>query len=240
MQVDDRHIETMLSMQALDLERLKAEKKLQDLPQRMKILKVRQKKAAVEEKNKSVQELLSAARAKVRRINDEDERLALKADGVQKVIDAARGDYRSVERRTKELDGIAKRRATLAADLDRDAEELARIEALAEQVSDALAQLDKSEQALIASFRKEGGACQEVIAQLRARHAALAQTLPEDIAALYEKTAKRCGGVAMGTLREDNSCSVCRSSIVDAQLLVLKSQRPLGTCPRCNRLLVVR
>lgn len=239
MQADERHIETMLAMQQVDLERLQAEKKLADLPQRTKILKVRQKKASIAEKNESVQEMLSAARAKVQRISDEDERLAQKAAEVQKIIDSARGDYRSVESRTKELEGISKRRATLAVDLDRDAEELARAEAVAQQISSALAQLEETEQALVASFRKDGSACQAQIAQLTARHDALEQTLPADLAALYEKAAKRCGGVAIGTLREDGSCSVCRSTIDDAHLLSLHAQRPLGYCPRCNRLLIV-
>ena len=98
----------------------------------------------------------------------EDGSLAEKADGVQAAIAEAQGDYRNVEARTKELDGIAKRRETLEEDRARAKADLAKIGDVETQVSLTLEEISKSENAAVESFKKEGGALKEGLAQLEA------------------------------------------------------------------------
>ncbi len=98
----------LIRLQQTDLDALKQKKALDELPQRKVILNARQKRAVIEEKLARVAELRKEAESRLTRIEVEDGSLAEKADGVQAAIAEAQGDYRNVEARTKELDGIAK------------------------------------------------------------------------------------------------------------------------------------
>ena len=65
------------------------------------------------------------------------------------------GDYRNVEARTKELDGIAKRRETLAGDKDRVKADLAKIGDVEAQIALTLEEIAKAEDVAVESFKKE-------------------------------------------------------------------------------------
>ncbi len=88
------------------------------------------------------------------------------------------------------------------------------------------------------SFKKEGGALKEGLAQLEAVRADIVAGMSPEIVKLYEKTAARAGGVAVGVLTE-NRCGVCRMPIDGGRLIDLKAQAPLGVCPSCKRLLLI-
>ncbi len=239
MQAEAQHIETMLAMQQVDLHVLQDKKKLQSLPQRSKILHVREKRTALQAKQASVAEMHAEAKRKLTRVVNEDESLRDKMAGIQAIIDSARGDYRAIESRTKELDGIAKRRATLSGGIEVLSAEEDKAAALAQQIETMIGQLDAQEGKLVDSFKSEGGALQRSIAQLEQKRAAMAQQLPAELLAVYDKAAQRCGGVAIGVLKENGTCSVCRTELDDPHLLDIRSKRPLAECPSCHRLLVV-
>ena len=228
----------LIRLQQTDLDALKQKKALDELPQRKTILNARQKRAVVEEKLARVAELRKEAESRLTRIEVEDGSLAEKADGVQAAIAEAQGDYRNVEARTKELDGIAKRRETLEEDRARAKADLAKIEDVETQVALTLEEISKSENAAVESFKKEGGALKEGLAQLEAVRADIVAGMSPEIVKLYEKTAARAGGVAVGVLTE-NRCGVCRMPIDGGRLIDLKAQAPLGVCPSCKRLLLI-
>lgn len=238
MQASTEALNAMLCMQQLDLELMQAKKKFEALPQRGQILDARKRKAQIAQKQAEVEKLKAAAEQKVAQLTDEDERLSKKAADIQAAIDAAQGDYRNVESRTKELTGIAKRRSALEGEFEAAEAQLEKVQAVQAQVSAALAQLEQQEAAVIKSFQDEGGALQADIARIGAQRNQLGELLPSDLAELYTKTAARAGGVAIGQLR-DGRCSTCRASIDAARLTELRAQAPLATCPNCKRLLVV-
>lgn len=229
---------TLLQMQQIDLELLKRKKELEALPQRATILATRQKKRAIEQKKDQVAKLRATAEAKAAKLEDEDASLAEKQRNVQQSIDEQRGDYRSVEVRTKELNGFAKRRNVLEEELGKVGEDLAKIEGVQNQVMSALDGLEKQEATAIASFQQEGGNLQAGIARLTAERSSLESSLPDELREAYQQTAARTGGVAVGRLM-DGRCGVCRNVIDGGRLIDLKTQAPLGTCPHCKRLLVV-
>ena len=68
--------------------------------------------------------------------------------------------------------------------------------------------------------------------------AALAASLPGELADRYERAAKHCGGVAVAILNE-NACGACRVPIDAGRLASIKREAPLSMCPHCKRLLVV-
>ena len=238
MQVSRDDLAALLQIQQIDLEIMRQTKQLEELPQREAILATRQKRESVGAKRAQVEGLQREARKKITRITDEDASLAKKETGVQAAIEAAHGDFRNAEARTKELAGIAKRRATLAADHDAAADELAKIDGLAAQIARALDELDAQERSLVESFQREGGSLKSAIAQLQAQRAAAAASCSPEVLDLYDRAAARSGGVAVGRL-DGNRCGTCRAVIEGGRLIDLKAQAPLGTCPACKRLLII-
>lgn len=238
MQATTDDLTNLLRMQQIDLDLMKAKKKLEELPQRATILAARQKKRAIEQKRDQVAEMRARAEGMAAKLEAEDAELAEKQRRVQEAIDGSLGNYRNVEAHTKELNGFAKRRNALEVELTRLGEELAKIEGVQSQVSQALAEVDKQEAAAIVSFQREGGALQAEIVRMSADREGMSAELSPELRDTYNRTASRTGGVAVGLLTEGR-CGVCRTVIDGGRLIDLKAEAPLGTCPHCKRLLVV-
>ena len=238
MQATTDDLTNLLRMQQIDLDLMKAKKKLEELPQRATILAARQKKRTIEQKREQVAEMRARAEGMAAKLEAEDAELAEKQRRVQEAIDGSLGNYRNVEAHTKELNGFAKRRNALEVELTRLGEELAKIEGVQSQVSQALAEVDKQEAAAIVSFQREGGALQAEIARMSADREGMSAELSPELRDTYHRTAARTGGVAVGLLTEGR-CGVCRTVIDGGRLIDLKAEAPLGTCPHCKRLLVV-
>lgn len=238
MHVDTDDLATLLKMQHIDLEIMRASKKLQELPQRAAILEVRTKRRDIDQKRAQLDALHAEADSRLARISDEDGQLVEKQRRVQEEIDTTRGGYRDVEARTKELNGFAKRRNTLEGELSTVGEELSKIEGVQARVAQILGDLDQQEARATESFVKEGGALKQALAQMEGERSHLATSLPEDLLAAYEKTAARTGGVAVGRLQGAN-CGVCRMAIEGGRLIEMKAQGNLAACPQCGRLLII-
>lgn len=238
MQAQTDDLTTLLEIQQIDLDILRERKTLEELPQREIIMECRQKRETIAAKQGQVSALKKDTMRKLTRITDEDASLAKKEQGVQAAIEAAHGDFRHAEARTKELAGIAKRRATLAEEHDRIAGELDKIKALEAQVQQILDDVDAREEQATATFKEQGGRCKMRIAEWERQRQSLGATVDPAVFEIYEKTASRTGGVAIGRL-DDSRCGICRSSISGGRLIDLKAQVPLGICPSCQRLLII-
>ena len=237
MQVKDEDISTLIELQHNDMELLRVQKAIADLPQRKTIVAARKKIKTNEEKQETVGKLRAKAEEKLAGISEEDGKLAAKQEEAQKAVDSASG-YRDVEAYTREMDGYAKRRATLEEDLAAVDAELDKISAVEKQISTALAQLRETESAATAEFQSQGGELKKQEADLTASHDQIAANLPADLKARYDRAAKHCGGVAVALLRDD-ACGACRAPIEQGHLIDLKAHAPLGECPNCKRLLIV-
>lgn len=237
MQVKDEDISTLIELQHNDMELLRVQKAIADLPQRKTIVAARKKIKAIEEKQETVGKLRAKAEEKLADISEEDGKLAAKQEEAQKAVDSASG-YRDVEAHTREMGGYAKRRATLEEDLAAVDAELDKISAVEKQISTALAQLRETESAATAEFQSQGGELKKQEADLAASHDQIAANLPADLKARYDRAAKHCGGVAVALLRDD-ACGACRAPIEQGHLIDLKAHAPLGECPNCKRLLIV-
>lgn len=231
-------IEGLFELQRIDLEIMRLTKELDELPQRAIIMAARDKKAEIQAKGEKVAELKRATMKRVTRIDDEDASLAKKEAGVQAAIDAAHGDFRNVEARTKELAGIVRRRGTIAEDRAAIQAELDKIGAMEAQIALAVEEISAKEQQAIDSFQKQGGELKLAIAKLEAARGPVEAKVDDDLARAYDRIVARSGGVAIGVL-DDSRCGVCRMPIESGRLIDLRSQAPLGSCPACKRLLVI-
>ena len=231
-------IEGLFELQRIDLEIMRLTKELDELPQRAIIMAARDKKAEIQAKGEKVAELKRATMKKITRIDDEDASLAKKEAGVQAAIDAAHGDFRNVEARTKELAGIVRRRGTIAEDRAAIQAELDKIGAMEAQIALAVEEISAKEQQAIDSFQKQGGELKLAIAKLEAARGPVEAKVNDDLARAYDRIVARSGGMAIGVL-DDSRCGVCRMPIESGRLIDLRSQAPLGICPACKRLLVI-
>ncbi len=238
MQARTEDLALLMKLQQADLDGLHARKKLESLPQRLTIATLRKKKDTVKEKRAQVEKLLTDVEHDIAAIEEEDKRLAERQSTLQAEIDEVRSDYRSVETRTKELNGIAKRRTTLEERLSIAGEKLEKTETVRNQIVAAYDTLVREEAEVVASYRKEAEILHKDITRATATHASIAKDLPHNLVELYDKTAARCGGVAVETLSQAQ-CTTCRTELSPDRVIELRKNAPLGICPVCQRLLIV-
>ncbi len=238
MQATHEEIEILYQLQQTDLDVKRLTRELDELPQRQQILDARNKRTAIKEKRAKIQVLRKDAVKRLTRINDEDASLEKKEAGLQAAIEAAGDDFRNVEARTKELNGIFKRRGDLVESRQAVEDELDKIKAIDAQVEAALSEIDALEQEATESFKREGTALMQQIAETKAKHEALLEGLSFEVASFFNKTSELFDTVSIAKL-EGGSCSVCRTNIEAGRLIDIKHQAPLATCPSCKRILVI-
>lgn len=238
MQAEFQELETLLEIQKIDLDIMQAKKKRVELPQRIAVMRLRKKRGEIQEKLDQVIDLQKQADAEMTVIEDEDRSLVEKQQRAQELIDAAGSDYRKVESHSREMAGVAKRRETLAERRVEAEAKLGKIKGVRDQLEGAIAASEAEEARLRADFEGEDNALAEHIRSCTAQRDEMAAAIDPALVKLYEKTAAKTGGVAIGKLEED-ACGICRTGIEGGRLIALKAEAPLGTCPTCKRLLVV-
>lgn len=238
MQATPEEVALLYDVQEIDLEISKLNKRLEELPQRQAILSARQKREAIVQKLAQITSLKKDASKRLSRINDEDASLKKKENGVQAAIEAAGNDFRNAEARTKELNGIFRRRNELSESREAVSAELEKIRALESQVNAALEELDQAEAEAVESFKSEGTALMQAMSEGRAKRDGLISQVSPEVGQVYTKTAKLFDTVFIGKL-EGSACSVCRAKIEPGRLIAIKGEAPLSVCPNCKRLLII-
>jgi len=238
MQADYRDLDVLVEIQRIDLEVLQKKKARGAIPQRIEVVKVRKKRDEIAPKLDQVVALQDAKEAEIAKVEDEDRGLAERQERAQADIEAAGTDFRAVDSHSRDLDGIVKRRVTLEENLIALHAELDKIKGVRAQVEGALALCDRQEESLRAAFQEQDDELINQVKDLLAKRAELVRTIPTELARMYEETAKKTGGVALGKLN-GQVCGVCRTAIESGRLIELQAQAPLGICPSCKRLLIV-
>ena len=238
MQADSTHIETLFSIQKAQREILALQKKLEELPQKQKIVDLRKNRLDLEQKTKQVQGMKEQLQKTLRNLHDDDARKAKKEQKDQELIENTKGDFRLVEELSRELLQLSEKRVVIKTKLE-DAElKLMKAEELEAQLAVALKTLDENEKQLIASYQKEGTGLQKMIAYGNASVKALYEKLPEELASTYEKAAKRGMGVGIARLEQER-CGACRAPLDRLQRIELSRNAPLAVCPQFKRLLYI-
>lgn len=238
MDASQSDISILIKLREVDRDIALAERDFKELPQRQAILEKRAQLSELAKKKAQVQEMLDSCEDELSKIAQEDATLEGKQNATQAKLDASRGDYRSVESLSRDLNGVVKRRSALSEKLGEVEARLSRIQPVMDQLRKAIEGLESQEQALIASFQKEGGALQQRLAKTKQNRDELTSSLDEKVLGEYNAALERCGGVALAVLSED-SCSACRNRFEAGKLSQIKAQAPLSQCPSCHRLLLI-
>lgn len=232
--------EALVEIQAADLDVLRAEKRLDSLPEKIAIIETRHKET-------EISGLLVKARAyegevdrAVARAEDEISMITEKmAVEQEKLTSGAISDHKEVTNVSREIDALRRRKEKLEMETvalmekaEKAAKQVATIEA-------AIAKLSEREASLIEEFKRAGSAVQDEIAELKKRRAALCTLVDAETMAAYERTRDAKHGIGVGVLA-DRTCGACGIELPADRLHVLKEGPDVSVCPMCNRLLVVK
>lgn len=230
----------LLQLQEEDFELHRAERALDELPEKRAILEVRAKKREVEGLKHKADVLVSKLEAELRRIQDETDGVTEKIEAEQaKIMSGEIADHKQVQHISRELDGLKRRKDKLEMEALQVMERIEKAAGQKGKVDDALVQLATREDAHVEAFKEHGGELQTRIATATKRREKLAKALPPELLAKYESLREQKAGIAVGRLA-NGSCTVCRVELPAGAVSRLEAGADIGVCPQCHRLIVVR
>ncbi len=229
---------SLLKLQDLDLEILRSNKRLQELPEKHEILAVRAKIRDVTELHRKADLLVHKLNHDLKAHQDEIAMLTDKIEVEQAKV-AATTDHRTAQSITREMDGLRRRQDKLEMESLQLMERIDKAGVQIAKIDDALAQLADKDAALVTQYKKVGGQLQVDIAALESERVEVAASLIVDTLDRYEKSRESKGGVGVGKLEHDQ-CSACRMTLPTERVRELEAGPDIGMCPQCRRLIVVR
>lgn len=229
---------TLLALQSVDLELIRAAKRLDELPEKAAILATRAKRREVASMRDKAAMLVRKLEAEVKSRQDEIETLTAKIEGEQsKIMETS--DHRQVQALTREMDGLKRRVDKLEMEEMQFLERVEKAESQVKTVDAALEAFAEKEAELVKHFKVVGGALQDEIAQMQAERSRLAKAMDPHLLAHYEEVRSSKGGVGVGRLDGD-TCTACHMSLPAERIRDLNNGDDVGICPACRRLIVVR
>ena len=228
----------LLDLQSHDLEILRSQKRLDDLPEKRAILDLRAKERNVQLLHGKAELLVGKLQADLKAHQDEISMLTEKIDAEQAKV-MATTDHRAVASITREMDGLKRRRDKLEMESLQIMERVDKAVAQIATIDEAIEHLAANEATLIEQFKAVGGALQAHIADEESKRAALVKQLPEDLVSRYESSREAKGGVGVGELDGD-TCTACRMVLPAERVKELAEGPEIAVCPQCKRLIVVR
>lgn len=228
----------LLQLQDLDLEIIRAKKRLEDLPEKRAILELRAKEREVSELRGKADLLDHKLQAELKAKQDEISSLDEKISSEQEKV-MATTDHRAVQSITREMDGLKRRKDKLEMESMQIMERIEKAQSQAQRIDEAIAGLKAKDDALVAQYQQIGGALQGEIAASEAKRGKLADNVEAGLLGKYDAARASGGGIGVGKL-EGDACSACRMTLPVERLADLHNGPEVGVCPQCRRLIVVR
>lgn len=232
--------EVLLALTEQDLAIARAEKALDELPEKLAVLQLRKRLREIESIREKAAAYCRKTDALIAHSNDEATSLQAKIDAEQaKVLSGDISNPKELQNLTREMDALKRRKDAvefeelgLMEKAEAGSAQLAKVEA-------ALAEGIAKEQALIAEFKSKGGDLQTEIGHMRDARDRLAAQLAPTLRSRYEALRESKHGIAAGELKGE-LCSACRTQIPSHEVQAIMSGPEVTECPNCKRLLVVR
>lgn len=232
--------DALIALMEQDLATARAVKALDELPEKMAILKLRHRLKEIAAMRETADAQCRQSDALVKRAEDGVESIQTKIDAEQrKVLSGEVSNSKELQALTRELDALRRKKDVAEREqleLMEKAEEcraqLAKIQATLEEGA-------RREADLILAFKKRGGDLQSEIARMKESRAQLAAELPSALLARYEKARQAKHGIAVGVF-DGAMCSACRTQIPAGEAQAINAGPEIAECPNCRRILIVR
>lgn len=232
-------LEALLTLQAAEATIRRLERRLDELPEQAALDASLQELAAVQAQRDAHRVDLDLVEAEMRKLEGELSVLQQRREHEQRrmyggeitnprELQALRAELENVARR------ISRREDVLLDVMERREELVGTLDALERRQRELAAERER-----LTAARDE--AAQELLAELaeaRGRRDAEHARVPADLLSRYDAKRRRLGGVGVGALH-DGVCSACHLELTPLEISELRAGSPLGTCPQCQRLLVV-
>jgi hypothetical protein len=230
----------LLSLLEHDLTIARAEKALDELPEKRAILQLRRRVKEIDSVRDRAIAAVHALEAGIAKASDEVALVNEKIDAEQeKVTSGIVANPKELQHLTREIESLARRRDALETDeleLMQKAEDAS---AKVATIDETLAEGHRKEADLIRAFQVKGGALQTQIRQATAEREAIAAELTPGLLQRYESLRDQKHGIAVGQL-EHGMCTACRTQLPAAKAQAIEAGPSIAECPNCRRLLVVR
>lgn len=232
--------EVLLALTEQDLAIARAEKALDELPEKLAVLQLRKRLREIEGVREKAAAYCHKIEGLISRSNDEATTLQAKIDSEQaKVLSGDISNPKELQNLTREMDALKRRKDAvefeelgLMEKAEAGAVQLAKVEA-------ALAEGVAREQALIADFKSKGGDLQTEIGHMREARERLAGQLPPALRSRYDALSTSKHGIAAGELK-GQLCTACRTQIPAHEVQAIMAGPEIAECPNCKRLLIVK
>lgn len=232
--------EVLLALTEQDLAIARAEKALDELPEKLAVLQLRKRLREIEGVREKAAAYCRKTDALISRSNDEATALQAKIDAEQaKVLSGDISNPKELQNLTREMDALKRRKDVvefeelgLMEKAEAGAVQLAKVEA-------ALAEGVAREQALIADFKSKGGDLQTEIGHMREARERLAARLAPALRSRYDALSTSKHGIAAGELK-GQLCTACRTQIPAHEVQAIMAGPEIAECPNCKRLLIVK
>lgn len=230
----------LLTLQDLDLRILRANKKLDEMPEKRDILTARGKIAELETLLARTRAAGHAVGVHLKRLEDETGVISGKMEAEQgKLLSGEVKNPKELQAISLELDSLKRRRDVLE---NEELAQMAKLETANEQeakVRSVIEAAHRKEAELIAVFKQRGGELVAEVESLNAEREKIAAALSPDVRARYESLRDSKHGIAVGRLEEGGRCGACRVQLPYGRVEALRGGGPIGECPQCGRMLVV-
>lgn len=239
--VTEDDLALLLELSDADAELARITATLDDLPEQHAVDEAQTRLTRVVEEGAALRVEVTTAEAEQRRLERDVEQYRHRLDVERarlyggeitnaREMQSAEAEIAATQTRIDEREEAQLESMELVEGLESDIDERART---AEQTEAEIAELgtarDTAAQSLLADR-----------AEMEAQRDRLRDQLGEDALAAYDRVRGRIpAGAAVGELA-GRSCSSCRIELPHAEVNELRDGPPLGTCPNCRRLLVIR
>jgi predicted nucleic acid-binding Zn-ribbon protein len=229
----------LLDLQEADLEIARIERRLEELPEKSRILELRHKVADVTKLREKTAELAARLSREIAKLEDAVAVTSAKMDDEQtKLLSGAVTNPKELANISTEIDLLRRKREQTENEMLGLMERREAAQLQINKIDEALSRAAKDEAKLIEQFQKAGGDILAETEKLRRRRKRLGKDVDPELLARYEKIRAARHGIAAGRL-EGDMCGCCRTTLPSMTVQQLRTLGTVGECPNCRRLIVV-
>lgn len=232
--------EALIALGELDLAIARLERSLDELPEKRAILQLRHRLADIEAVHAKAVAYCESVDRMIGRSTDETAAVTEKMESEQaRILSGEVTNPKELQNITREIDALGRKKASLESETLALMEKAESARGQREKIESTLEEGREKERELVERFKTKGGDLKTEIERLRAKREKLVATIDASLVERYERVRGAKHGIAVGVL-EDGVCSACRTELPAGRAQELEDGPPIGECPNCRRILVVR